>query len=120
MTEAKQIDQTKKLYEAVLGKKSEKSEDWGAVKKAFERGVSDVVVELPWYPDGGSHQIVLQKIANNRVFFINPLGHGQLPIGTELADGQPRRIEEAGLESMPTSALEKLFGEGKCSAMITG
>ncbi|MGE5706845.1 MAG: hypothetical protein ACM3YO_00795 [Bacteroidota bacterium] len=114
----RQIDLTQKLFGAVLGKKSETVQEWKPLKEAFKRGVEDIVVELPWYPDGGTHQIILQKLENGRVYFINPLGHGNLPAGTELADAQPRRIEEAGLESMPATQLEKLFNEGKCSAMI--
>jgi hypothetical protein len=114
----RQLDSTQALLKAVMGKKTQRVNQFEQVVAAFQKGQTDIVVELPWYPDGGTHQIILQRIQNSRAFFINPLGHGKLPVGAELTDGQPRRVEAGGLESMPVASLERLFKEGKTQAAI--
>lgn len=114
----RQLESTQALLKAVMGKKTQRVRDFEPVKLALQQGKTDIVLELSWYPDGGTHQLILQNVKNGRAYFMNPLGHGKLPVGSELTDGQPRRIEGDGLESMPLTQLERLFQEGKCQAAI--
>lgn len=119
MADDPQLDQTQRLLFALMNQKAEQTDRFADVQRTLEAGQSDVIVELPWYPDGGTHQLVLTRIAGDRVVFFNPLGHkGQAP-GTTLSDGGLiRRVERDGTESAPLSALEDLFAQGKARALL--
>lgn len=114
----RQLGSTQALLKAVMGKKTQRVREFEPVKLALQQGKTDIVVEMPWYPDGGTHQLILQYEKNGRVYFMNPLGHGKFPVGTEISEGQPRRVEAGGLESMALTHLERLFKEGKCQAAL--
>lgn len=119
MPQESQLDQTQRLLAAVMGTEAEQSSRFDDVRKAFSEGKSDVVIELPWYEDGSTHQLILTKLQADRVYFINPLGHGNAKAGTVLQDGGlGRRVEEDNSESAAIADLEKLFGTGKVRALI--
>lgn len=119
MPQESQLDQTQRLLAAVMGTDAEQSSRFDDVRKAFSEGKSDVVIELPWYEDGSTHQLILTKLLSDRVVFINPLGHGNSKAGTVLSDGGlTRRVEEDNTESAAISDVEKLFGAGKARALI--
>ncbi len=119
MPQESQLDQTQRLLAAVMGTDAEQSSRFDDVRKAFSEGKSDVVIELTWYPDGGTHQLILTKLQGDRVYFINPLGHGASKAGTVLQDGGlPRQVEEDNTESAAVADLEKLFGSSKAKALI--
>src|SRR5665647_855839 len=81
------LEQTARLMDAVFAEPSQETNSLQSVFKALDRPNSRVVIELPWYKDGGTHQIVLKARDGNRVSFYNPLGHGSKAAGTELVDG---------------------------------
>lgn len=119
MPQESQLDQTQRLLAAVMGTQAEQSSRFEDVRKAFSEGKSDVVIELPWYEDGGTHQLILTRMQADRVYFINPLGHGNARAGTMLHDGGlGRRVEEDNTESAAVADLERLFGTGKVRALI--
>jgi len=114
-----QLDQTQRLLAAVMGTSAEQSSRFDDVRKAFGDGKTDVVIELPWYEDGSTHQLILTRVTGDRVFFINPLGHGSAKAGSDLQDGGlRRRVEEDNTESAAVADVEKLFGAGKARALI--
>ena len=119
MPQESQLDQTQRLLAAVMGTDARQSDSFDDVRKAFAEGKPDVVVELPWYEDGSTHQLILTRLQGDRVYFINPLGHGDARAGTVLQDGGlGRRVEEDNTESSTVSDFEKLFGAGKARALI--
>ena len=113
------LDQTAKLMSAVFAEPSQETNSLQSIFRALERPNSRVVIELPWYKDGGSHQLVLKARDGNRVVFFNPLGHGAKAAGTELLDGLRRRIEPDGSESCELADLEALFRAGRARALIS-
>jgi len=119
MPQESQLDQTQRLLAAVMGTDAEQTGRFDDVRKAFGDGKSDVVVELPWYEDGSTHQLILTKLQGDRAYFINPLGHVGSKAGAVLQDGGlQRRVEEDNTESAAVSDLEKVFGDGKARALI--
>lgn len=113
-----QLAQTAMLLGAVMGATSEETRSVQAVFKALGQPGKQVVLELPWYADGGTHQLVLKARAGDRVTFYNALGHKGGP-GDELADGGlKRRIEPDGSESAALTDVEALFRGGKAKALI--
>jgi len=119
MSKESQLDQTQRLLSAVMGKEAEQSSKFEDVRQAFGAGKNDIVIELPWYEDGGTHQLILTRLQADRTYFINPLGHGSAKAGTVLQDGGlARRVEEDNTESAATSEVEKLFASGKVRALI--
>jgi hypothetical protein len=114
---AGQLAQTAGLLSAVLGAAAEETRSVQAVFKALGQPGKQVILELPWYPDGGTHQLVLRAREGDRVTFYNPLGHQGGP-GTELTDGLRRRVEPDGTESAALADVEALFRGGKARALI--
>lgn len=114
----RQIRKTRSLMEAVLGAPRKMTKDLSKVLEALAAGKTDVPVEIPWYEDGGTHQILLQHVADERVFFINPARQPDLAPGTILNENFPRRVETGGLESTKLKNLEKLFERGKAVALL--
>lgn len=112
-----QLRQTADLLSAVLGSTSEETRSVQAVFKALGQPGKQVVLELPWYADGGTHQLVLRAREGDRVTFYNPLGHAAGP-GVELTDGLRRRIEPDGTESATLADIEALFRAGSARALI--
>ena len=112
-----QLGQTAGLLAAVLGATGEETRSVQAVFKALGQPGKQVVLELPWYADGGTHQLVLRAREGDRVTFYNPLGHSAGP-GAELTDGLRRRVEPDGSESAALSDIEALFRAGKARALI--
>lgn len=119
MSKESQLDQTQRLLGAVMGSAGDQSGKFDDVKKAFGAGKIDIVIELPWYPDGSTHQLILTRLTDDHVYFINPLGHGDAKAGTALLDGSlPRRVEDDNTESATLADFEKLFRGGKAKALI--
>ena len=116
---ASQLDETAMLLAAVLGSTSEETSSFQAVFKALDQPGKRVVLELPWYADGGTHQLILKERQGNRVAFYNALGHAGKGPGDMLTDGLKRRVEPDGTESAELSDLEALFRAGKARALIT-
>lgn len=114
----RQIRKTRSLMEAVLGSPRKLTKDYSKVLEALNAGATNVAVELPWYEDGGTHQILLQHVEGERAFFINPAREPDLAPGTVLNDHLPRRVEASGLESTKLKNLEKLFERGKAVALL--
>lgn len=114
---AGQLGLTAGLLSAVLGGTSEETRSVQAVFKALGQPGKQVVLELPWYPDGGTHQLVLRAREGDRVTFYNALGHAGGP-GTELTDGLRRRVEPDGSESAALADIEALFRAGTARALI--
>ena len=112
-----QLGQTASLLAAVMGATGEETRSVQAVFKALGQPGKQVILELPWYADGGTHQLVLRAREGDRVTFYNPLGHKGGP-GTELADGLRRRVEPDGSESATLADIEALFRAGKARALI--
>lgn len=112
-----QLGQTAGLLSAVLGSTSEETRSVQAVFKALGQPGKQVVLELPWYADGGTHQLVLRAREGDRVTFYNPLGHSGGP-GAELTDGLRRRVEPDGSESATLADIEALFRAGTARALI--
>ncbi|MDB5098068.1 MAG: hypothetical protein JWM80_2489 [Cyanobacteria bacterium RYN_339] len=113
------LDETAALMAAVFAEPSQVTNSLQAVFKALEKPNSKVVVELPWYKDGGKHQLVLKAREGNRVVFYNPLGHGSQKAGTEITQALKRRVEADGTESCELGELEALFRAGKARALIS-
>ncbi len=111
------LGQTAGLLSAVLGTTSEETRSVQAVFKALGQPGKQVVLELPWYADGGTHQLVLRAREGDRVTFYNPLGHNAGP-GAELTDGLRRRVEPDGSESAALTDIEALFRAGTARALI--
>jgi len=106
------------LLNAVMGASSEETRSVQAVFKALGEKNKQVVLELPWYADGGTHQLVLKARAGDRVTFYNALGHKGGP-GDELTDGGlKRRIEPDGSESAALADIEGVFRAGQARALI--
>jgi hypothetical protein len=106
------------LLNAVLGATSEETRSVLAVFKALGDENKQVVLELPWYADGGTHQLVLKARTGNRVTFYNAIGHKGGP-GDELTDGGlKRRIEPDGSESAALADIEGVFRAGQARALI--
>lgn len=119
MPHESQLDQTQRLLVAVMGAKAKQSNKFEDVRKAFRAGKTDVVVEIPWYSDGGTHQLILTRLQDDRVYFINPLGHGEALAGATLSDGGlARRVEGDSTESATIGELESVFGAGQARALI--
>lgn len=114
-----QLSQTAKLMQAVFNEQTQESTSLQTVFKALERANTRIVIELPWYKDGGRHQLVIKGRSGSRLVFYNPLGHGSKPAGTELTDGLKRRVEADGTESAEMSEIELLFRLGKAKALIS-
>jgi hypothetical protein len=114
-----QLEQTAALMAAVFAAPSQVTTSLQAVFKALERPDGKVVVELPWYKDGGTHQLVLKERQGNRVVFYNPAGHGKQPAGTVITQALKRRVEPDGTESCELADLEALFRAGKARALIS-
>ena len=111
------LGQTAMLLNAVLGTTGEETRSVQAVFKALGEPGKQVVLELPWYADGGTHQLILRAREGDRVTFYNPLKTGAGP-GSELTDGLKRRIEADGSESAALADIEALFRTGKARALI--
>lgn len=111
------LGQTAGLLSAVLGAAGEETRSVQAVFKALGQPGKQVILELPWYADGGTHQLVLRAREGDRVTFYNPLGHQGGP-GAELTDGLRRRVEPDGSESAALTDIEALFRAGKARALI--
>ena len=119
MSSEHQIDQTQRLLSALTGESAEQTTQFADVRGALQKGRNDVVVELPWYPDGGTHQIILTRLVQDRVVFLNPLGHQGHSTGTTLEDGGiRRRVEPDGSESASVADLEALFVAGRARALL--
>ena len=119
MSDPRQLDQTQRMLDALLARTGTQTADFAVVKSALEAGRRDIVVELPWYPDGGTHQLILQALAGDRISVVNPLGHAGHAIGDELVDGGIVRQAEAGnIESVRLGDLEALFKQGLARALL--
>lgn len=113
----RQLKKTQLLIGAILGVDRMRSKNFKKVLKALSDGMTDIVVEVPWYEDGGFHQILLQHRQGDRIYFINP-AHSKKPVGASLKGKLPRRIEENGLESVLVSDLEDLFKSEGAGALL--
>ncbi len=119
MGEPSELDRTGRLLEAVMGGHADRTESFAEVKAALEAGRMEVVVELPWYPDGGTHQIVLTQLEGERIRCFNPMGHKGRSVGEILMDGPlRRRVENDGAESFLVADLEERFAAGKAAALL--
>lgn len=113
----RQLKKTQLLMGAILGVDRMRSKNFKKVLKALTDGMTDIVMEVPWYEDGGFHQILLQHRQGDRVYFINP-AQTKNPVGTSLKGKLPRRIEANGLESALVSDLESLFKSENAGALL--
>lgn len=105
------LKQTQHLAAAALGSRGRRVKEFDAVLEALAAGATNVVLELRWYPDGGFHQLLLERIASDRAYFLNPAGH--------TADGPlKRKVEADGRESCQLADLRELFEEGKGEALL--
>lgn len=113
----RQLKKTQQLGQMALGLKGKPTKRFADALAAVGTA-TEVVVEIPWYPDGGYHQIMLQKRVGDRVYFINTAGDRNATPGTDLEGTLARRVEEEGLESALISDLQTLFESGKGTALI--
>ena len=119
MGDPSELDRTGKLLEAMMGGHADRTESFDAVRAALAAGRADVVVELSWYPDGGTHQIVLTQLDGDRIRCFNPAGHKGRSAGEILVDGPfRRRVEQDGSESFLVAELEARFASGKAAALL--
>lgn len=92
-------DAVQQLWAAVLGEDRRQTGSFEEVLAALDAG-GDPLVELPWYPDGSTHQIVLKERMGDEVRFYDPDGGGigSLPLA-DLAD----RFARGGWGLVPDS-----------------
>lgn len=110
----RQLKRTHALMEALLGTPKKGSKHFSKVIAALNAGATDIPVEIPWYDDGGFHQILLQRLVGDRVYFLNPLPRK----GTTSLGKLPRRPEPDGLESALLMDLEQVFNLGNGTALL--
>ncbi|MNX71932.1 hypothetical protein D3C86_1032610 [compost metagenome] len=107
------LAQTQRLAMAVLNAPARAVSGFGDVLKALKNGKHRVVIEVPWYADGGTHQLILSRIAGDRIHFYN----------TARASGRlkqtlARRKEADGTESARIDDLRQLFESARCGALL--
>lgn len=119
MGDHSELDRTGKLLEALMGDRAGRTESFAEVQAVLAAGRTDVVVELPWYPDGGTHLIVLTHLEGDRIRCFNPLGHAGRSAGEILSDGPfRRRVEKDGSQSFLAADLEERFAAGEAAALL--
>jgi hypothetical protein len=113
------IEHAKRMYEAVTNRPTRLTTSVDDVLAALKRGESQILVELPWGEVRAGetherHQVILMRLAQSRVYFVNAL-HADAPVGATL-DGQgkgpQRRVEALGEESMALDRFTELFKRG--------
>lgn len=115
---------TRRMLEDLTGAPMEETRDWHQVQAALDAGLGDVIVELPWQqPDAQPerHELVLKHAIGDRVVYYNATSPADQPVGTLLSGNATlpeRRVEGAGLESMPLDTMERLFTEGDGAALL--
>lgn len=100
------------------------STDWNEVLAALHRGGRSVIVDLAWpesFAQDGRHELVLERLEGDRIYYFNPHATQGLAAGTLLpaiASLPERRVEGTGKESMTLAALSELFAQGDGCALI--
>lgn len=107
------LAQTRRLALAVLKATPKRATSFAAVEKALSDGKHRVVVEVPWYADSGTHQLILTRIEGDRIHFYNPA-----PSIGSFKQTLARRKEPDGTESAKLDDLRQLFDSVKGEALI--
>lgn len=110
--------QSRILSEAILEAKPQRLEHLDAVLQALDQPGRVVVVEVPWYPDGGTHLLRLKRVKGDRLFFLSAPRDPRYAPGTKLGQGLPRRLEVDGTESATLHDFGRLFMSGKGEALV--
>jgi thiamine pyrophosphate-dependent acetolactate synthase large subunit-like protein len=114
-----QMDQARALYAALTGQPTHLAASLDEALKVVLSGKGPVVVELPWgeVHQGERHerhQVIVTRVANNRVYFINALKNKARP-GQTLGGpgaGPVRRMEADGEESMDLAGFKAVYARG--------
>lgn len=112
------MTQTRILSEAILEGKPQRLTRLDAVLQALARPGRVVVVEVPWYPDGGTHLLRLQRLRGDRLFFLSPPRDPRFAPRAKPGRGLPRRLEADGTESARLDDFRRLFVTGKGEALV--
>lgn len=113
------IEAACRMYEALTGQRHRVTDRLEEVLGALKSGLKDVLVEVDWGEQRRGelhdrHQVILQRVAGGRVYFINALKNPGA-VGDSLGGpdkGPVRRVEEHGEESMDEPAFVALFAQG--------
>ncbi|MBO9539864.1 hypothetical protein J7643_04630 [bacterium] len=107
------LAQTQRLAMAVLKAPIKPATRFSDVLKALKDGKHRVVIEVPWYTDGCTHQLILSRIAGDRIHFLNTAKSSG-----RLKQTLPRRKEADGTESARIDDLRQLFESARCGALL--
>ena len=116
---ANSIEQAQRMYEAVTNRPTRLTGSPDEVLQALKRGETQILVELSWGEVRGGethdrHQVILTRLEQGRVYFLNAL-HASAPVGATIegqGKGPQRRVEALGEESMVLERFKALFARG--------
>lgn len=114
-----------KVSDSLNGTKSTITSSLEDVISEFNKKAGNII-ELPWESDvSGTYldkiQVVVVKITNSRLYFINPIKLENPPKEVKFGEnkGFPRIIEEDKTESVTLDFLRNLEKNGKLRGIIT-
>jgi hypothetical protein len=98
--------QQRRALEAVFGSRYARIEGSRGLDR-LRRLFDPILVDLRWV--GGSHAVVVDRVENGRVYFVNPFGPWRKG-APALVDDPPRRVEDLhSRESMRIDDFERAF-----------
>lgn len=120
------IDITQQLLKNFTGENTSKTNDFNKIIEYLKSGKNGIIVNLLWNEQRDDkfyerHEIVLEKLEGNRIYFFNPLKTTNIKIGDVISGnnrGPKRRLEPHGFESMEISTLQNIFNQGNALALI--
>jgi hypothetical protein len=107
------LAQTRRLAHAVLDAPAKTVASFASILKALSGGKHRVVIEVPWYADGDTHLLILDRIVGDRIHFYNTAA--SLERRQHFLE---RRTEADGTESTRLDDLRRLFESADHEALI--
>ena len=113
------ITQSQNLAEQFLGSQIKELESFDQFEQLLKDDNNQILLTVKW--KDSTHQLVAERVFDNRVFFFNPIKSPGVPEGELVGgeDGTPaRRVEALGLESFTYDELLKLNKAGHLRAHL--